>query len=238
MLTVVCFWWFDPKGKCNNVYIYGPEHVKVLHSMVKRNLSLPHEFVCVTDRPDSVPQGIRAVKLDKSTHIPGTRYAKLMLFRRDIEQVLGKRIAYIDLDCVVVGNLDPIFDREEDLVLWRNPNHAEHNRRAYYNTSIMLLSAGCRPEFRESFSPETSPAKAARRTSGSDQAWISMLANKKEPFWGDGSGIYGARRGGDISPGASRELPKDARIVFFPGRREPSMTSVRAQHPWIAEHRW
>ena len=37
---------------------YGPEYVNRLHNMVKRNLTIPHRFVCFTDDPKGLQEGI------------------------------------------------------------------------------------------------------------------------------------------------------------------------------------
>lgn len=234
-LTVVCFWWHDDQAKCRNIYEYTPDHVSVLRNMVKDNLSLPHEFVVVTDRPERLP-GLHTVSLDKRTFVPGTRFAKLMMFRRDIGSIIGDRLLYLDLDCVVTGSLDPIADRPEDLVLWRNPNFGA-KRRARYNTSIMLIRAGCRPALYENFNPKVHPPKLRKKWGGTDQAWLSVKCSPDEAYWTADDGVYGAGRLKDIVPGVGTELPKNARIVFFPGSREPSMQSVKEKHPWIKLYR-
>lgn len=237
-LIVVCFLWHDPQAKCRDIYTYGPDHVRILRDMVKRNLTVPHEFVCVTDRPQQLPD-MRTVDLDRSTFVPGTRYAKLMLWRRDIGEVIGNRILYLDLDCVVTRSLDPVVDRKEDVVLWRNPNfQGPGKRRARYNTSIMLLSAGARPQLYEEFNPRVHPALLRKVWGGTDQAWVShKLSWDDEAYWTDADGVYGAGRLKDVVPGVGTELPDNARVVFFPGSREPGMKSVQEKHPWIAEYR-
>ena len=40
MINIVCVKWGTK---------YGPEYVNVLRAMIKRNLSLPHRFICFTD---------------------------------------------------------------------------------------------------------------------------------------------------------------------------------------------
>jgi hypothetical protein len=191
--------------------------------------------VVVTDRREKLPD-LRTVPLDKTTFLPGTRFAKLMMFRRDISTVIGERMLYLDLDCVVTGPLDPLVDRGEDLVLWRNPNFGA-KRRARYNTSIMLIKAGCRPQLYEKFDPAVHPAKLRKVWGGTDQAWVSVKCSPEEAHWTAEDGVYGAGRLKDIVPGVETELPKNARIVFFPGSREPSMQSVKDRHPWITRYR-
>jgi hypothetical protein len=227
MLTVCCFLWSDPQAKCRAIYTYGREHVAALKSMVMRNLRIDHEFVCVTNTPGEVEGICRAVPLDMTTFVPGTRYAKLMLFRTDIGKLIGDRILYLDLDTVIVDDIT--------LVLWRNPN-ADIPRRARYNTSIILLTAGCRPALYESFDPRRHPAEMRRFTTGTDQAWISHNVRANEAYWDATHGVRGAGRPRDIVRGVGETLPAGTRIVFFPGPRIPTMPDVQDKHPWIAQH--
>jgi hypothetical protein len=237
MITVACFLWHDPQAKHRNLYTYGPEHVRTLKRMVDRHLSLPHEFACITDRPElfAADAAIRPVALDTTTHIPGTRFIKLMAYRPDAGDILGPRILCLDLDTVVTGRLDPLVDRPEDLVLWRNPNFGGR-RRARYNTSMVLLRAGARPELWTRFDKRRTPDMLAAYVGGTDQAWVSHVASPDEAHWTDRDGIYGAGRLLDIVPGVQTVLPDDARIVFFPGRREPSLPAIKELHPWIDAH--
>jgi hypothetical protein len=232
MITVVCYLWYDPKGKNNAVYIYGPEHVRMLKSMVDRHLHLPHRFVCISDREI---QGIETISLDMATHVPHTRYAKLMTFRPDAASVIGERILQLDLDTVITRNIDPLVDRPESLVLWRNPCWGER-KRTRYNTSMLLLTAGTRPDVWIKFDRTLTPALMARHWGGTDQAWISHCAGPDAPHWTQDDGVYGAGRlrGNPVTAGTV--LPDNARIVFFPGRREPTMRTTQEKHPWIQEH--
>jgi hypothetical protein len=235
MITVACFLWFDPHGKNNDIYVYGPEHVAILKRMVARHLTLPHRFVCITDRKPSELPGIDTVPIDKTYHIARSRFVKLMTFRPDAAEAIGTRILQLDLDTVIVRNIDALVDRPEDLVLWRNPNFGGP-KRARYNTSMVLLTAGSRPEFWDRFDPSRTPAMLRKDWGGTDQAWISHLASADEAHWTDADGVYGAGRLLDIVPGVQTRLPDNARIVFTPGRRMPAMGETQASHPWIVEH--
>lgn len=239
MITVACFYWNDPFDRCHGIYQYSAQDVRLLRNQVARHLTLPHEFVVITDRVnEDFGGGIRVVPLDRSRFPAGSRFPKLTVFGPKAEKTIGTRILTLDLDTVVVGNLDTIASRDEHLVLWRNPNFGIR-RRAFYNTSIMLLRAGSRCEFWHRFDPKTSPDMLARDWGGTDQAWVSHVATRDEAYWDADDGVYGAGRLGDYRPDlAHTVLPDNARIVFFPGRRHPGMKDVQARHPWITEHRF
>ena len=238
-LTVVCFFWHDDQAKRRKIYTYTPEHVYVLKRMVERHLTIPHKFVCITDSPEEFGGKIDTVLLDKTTFLPGTMLAKLMLWRRDIGSIIGERILYLDLDCVIIGSLDPIVDRPEDVVLWWNPHYKgpNHNR-TRYNTSIILITAGARPHLYEDFDPKRHPAELKKFCSGDDQGWVSYKLNwKHEAYWTDKDGIDSVSTLKDwLSPGVSTEPPQNARIIFFAGKRIPQMEEMRAKYPWIRRY--
>lgn len=90
MVTVACVFWGD---KFSEDYVYN------LKSMVERNTTVDHQFVCLTDRKKM--DGIRTVPL-----IPGYDgwWNKLQLFNTDHR--LGNRVVYLDLDTLIVSNID------------------------------------------------------------------------------------------------------------------------------------
>jgi len=234
-LTVVTYLWTDPARIRN--YTFNPGHVVILRNMVARHLSRPHEFVCVTNSKqvaDTLARDtIRCVPLDGTTHVPGTVFARLMQRRPDIGGILGHRILSLDLDCVIVGGLDPIVDRNEESVWWRNPNFPAPQR-AFYQTSIQLFTAGSRSELWTDFDPQITPSWVNRRFGGREQAWVSERLDWDEPYWDESHGVYGAGRlGGE---GIYTELPANARIVFTPGNRAPHQPETQEKHPWIEEH--
>lgn len=234
VITVCAYLWYDPNGKRNNTYIYDDEHPRLLQRQVDKNLTLPHRFVCISDR--DIP-GVETVKIDMATHVPRSRYAKLMTFRPDIASILGERILQLDLDTVITRNIDPIVDREEDLVLWRNPCFGINRRRTRYNTSILLYRAGTRNDIYTDFDVKRTPREMAEISTGTDQAWISYKVGEGSPHWSHKHGIYNAGTLQDASPTRRVALPDDARIVMFPGKRDPSMESIQERFPWIKEYR-
>ena len=90
MVTVACVFWGD---KFSVDYVYN------LKSMVERNTTVPHQFVCFTDRKSM--KDIKTVQL-----LPGYDgwWNKLQLFNTDNR--LGTRMVYLDLDTLITGNID------------------------------------------------------------------------------------------------------------------------------------
>jgi hypothetical protein len=234
MLSVCCFLWDDPSRERD--YTFGEGHVVTLRNMVARHLHLPHEFVCVTDRTH-IAEGIRCVPLDDRVHVPGTCGRKLTIWAPDAGTRIGTRILSLDLDMVIVDDITPLVDRPEDVVMFRNPNYVEGGRRAFYQGSIQLMTANSRPKvWNVRFHPHA-PMIVNRRFGGHEQAWLSEMLPWTEAHWSDADGIYGAGRVGDwTDKTVVAELPPGARIVVFPGNREPGQPHVKEKFPWITEH--
>lgn len=244
MLTVVCWYWLDEARKRS--YTFTPQDVRIWDRMIARHLTIPHRRVCVTHRPDLI-DFMETVPLDMTKHVPGTCAVKLMAWRPDIAKVLGERICSMDIDCVVTGKLDPVLDRKEDVVLWKNPNYEQGGKRGFFQGSMQLFTAGARPFLWSDFDPNTTPAMVNRRFGGMEQAWISERLNTQYPepgwdwneaHWTEADGVYGAGRlfNGKMGQGVTTELPDNARIVFVPGNRIPSQGETQANHPWMREH--
>ena len=168
MLIVATYYWSDPT-RAGRGYTFNHDHVRTLRNMVERNLTIPYRFVCVTD--DKI-DGVDTVPLDWRKHVPGTIFMRLMQHNPDIADVLGKRILSLDLDIVITGNIDHIAGRPEDIVLWRNPNFPQP-RRAFYQSSVQLFSAGARPQLWNEFDPRETTKWVNWRFGGAEQAWIS-----------------------------------------------------------------
>ena len=162
-LIVACVWWGTK---------YGVEYVEKLRNSVARNLSVPYEFVCITDRED-VPEGVRAIptpvanELCQSTNSYGDGkgwWAKVGLFKPGLFGD-ATRIMYLDLDVVVCGSLDRIACSQESFCMIENfgPNkgHAAHN------SSLVLWTPSERTDrIYEKFSPEVTVELHG------DQCWI------------------------------------------------------------------
>jgi len=141
---------------------------------------------------------------------------------------------------VIVGNINAIADRHEDLVLWRNPARrpwlkpeGKGAKRAPYNGSLVFHKPGTRPDIWFDFIEGKLPALLRY-----DQDWLSRMAGVDCPYWDESDGVYRLARDDTPGSGVSGELPDNARIVFFPGDRgKPWLPHIMEANPWIAEYR-
>lgn len=92
LVTVACVNAGDYLGR-------GREYVERLYRAVKRNVSLPFEFVCFTDDP-----GCRGARPLPHPGLKGW-WNKLALFKAGVFTP-GTRVVYLDLDTVAVGDID------------------------------------------------------------------------------------------------------------------------------------
>jgi hypothetical protein len=244
MLTVASFFWIDAarQRSCQ----ITPEDVRVWDAMIGRNLTVAHRRVCVTHRPDLI-DFMETLPLDLAKHVPGLCTVKLQAHKPGSIAKEGARVLLMDVDCVVTGNLDPLVDRHESAVWWKNPNFTVGGKRGFIQGSMQLFTVGATSYLWEGFDPQRSIAMLNRRFGGGEQAWISERLNTtwpepgwdwNVPHWTEADGVYGAGRlvGGKMGAGVQSELPENARIVFTPGDRSPSQPEMQAAHPWIKEH--
>jgi hypothetical protein len=240
MLTVATYLWTpDPGSKFTAPYT--PDDVRLLQRMVSRHLTAPHEFAVITDRPELFADDayIRAIPIDWATHVPGTCYVRLMTFHPDGREIFGAdKLLQIDLDTLIVGSIDHLVSRDEDLVLWRNPaRHPSRPGRSAYNTSILLHDLGRIPELWQAFVDMkklgmTIPAK-------DDQWYLSDALGEDMPYFdGARDGVYRIAREDTPNSGVWGDLPANARIVTCPGSEgKADNPRVLAANKWIAEYR-
>ena len=95
-------WMGDYKASDNVERRFNPEWVVKLCNMVKRHLSMRHEFVCFTNVPDSVKQlGVDVITLE---HDLPAFWSKMEVYRQDAPT--ADRILYLDLDVIVLQDLE------------------------------------------------------------------------------------------------------------------------------------
>jgi len=204
--------------------------------MVLRGYPQPHRFICVTDDWQGIDPDIEIVPLwTEFADIPNPHgpknpscYRRLKMFDPDIERVFGKRFVSLDLDCVVTGDLTPLWDRPEDIVLYGNTNP-----QTTYNGSMLLLTAGSRPDVWTLFDPIRSPQQTfAAQQFGSDQGWISLILGRHEAIWTKADGVYSFRNDLRRDPG---NLPEDCRVAIFHGRFDPWSPEIQ-KLAWVKTH--
>jgi hypothetical protein len=119
-LIVACVWWG---------FLYGVEYVEKLRDAVARHLTVPYDFVCLTDH--RVPDGVTRIPPQKTG---AGWWQKVGLFAPDTFD-LGQRILYLDLNNVIIRPLLDIVRSQEPFCMAENflsKNFSAHN------SSVML----------------------------------------------------------------------------------------------------
>lgn len=205
-LTVITWFWGQK---------YSPDYVKRLQAGVARHLKQPHRFLCVTD------QDIDGVETTPIKDPGLTKHkgciVRLRLFDEVWQRDIGAtgRIVCLDLDAVVTGPLDPLFDRDDPFIILQGVNSASHP--CPYNGSIFMLRAGYRPDVWDDFTLAKLD-KIPRLEFADDQGWMRHMIPDAAAYT-DADGVWAFHKGpwrtGD-------NLPQGARVVAFPGRRDPA----------------
>lgn len=211
MLTIVTWLWGEK---------YGTNDVLKLRAGLARNLRQPYRMLVASPEPEDVPL----------TSIPGC-FVRLRMFDPEwqanaMKVEAGGRIVCIDLDVVVTGPLDPLFDREEAFLILQGANASNP---CPYNGSLWMLRAGYRPDVWTDFSIEDAK-EVPHYEFPDDQGWMAhKLPNAAGWKAGSSSGVYAFQKPGWPKGDA---LPSDARLVVFPGWRSPEKFKRLA---WIEE---
>lgn len=233
-LTFVCWRWEPPP---NYRSVFAPETVYALREMIRRHYAPPHRFVCVTDRPEDLP-GVETIRLwDDCSAIPSpvghsypSCYRRLKLFAPDAGETFGERVVSVDLDTVIVRDVEPLFDRPEDFVIW---GESDFPHTTPYCGSLWMLRTGTRSKVWTEFDPKLSPRRAwLAGCRGSDQGWIAYVLKKGEATWGKRDGVFSWRK--DIAKNGYR-LPETARLVAFHGKEDPWGPRCQTVQ-WVRQH--
>lgn len=228
-LTILTWYWKQPEAAVE----YTAHHVNIWADMVQRNITIPHRLVCMTANPDGIDPKVECIAPPtdfENVRIPSWGPKKpqclrrLVMFRRDAASIFGKRFVCMDLDCVVSGLLDPLFEDDVDFKIYRGTAPGRP-----YNGSMMMMRAGARPQVYDEFSLEGA-TEAGRRFVGSDQAWISYKLGPDEAVWGAEHGVKWWE-----SRGPNRRTD-GVRLMFFPGFMKPWHIVDRNTHPFPLEH--
>ncbi len=160
---------------------YGPEYVERLQNGVRRHAKLFTVFNCLWE-----------------TKFPGW-WGKMDLFPP------RERTVYFDLDVVITGNIDFIFEYGGPFCIWEDPWNGG------YNGSVMSIAEGYGQKLRDAFLAD--PEKAMREFR-SDQEFIRYHAPHADTW--PKSGKIKSYKADHLEDG-----PGDAAVVVFHGEPKP-----------------
>jgi hypothetical protein len=216
-INVVCLKWGNK---------YDATYVNRLYSMVKRNLTIPFDFYCITEDDTGIDKNIK-IKPIPNLALEGWWF-KLTFFQKDAYNLKG-RILFLDLDVVIVNNIDEICLTESSFSAVK-----EWNDSGYVQSTVFTLDINQHTYVYDNFI--TNHQSITKRLAG-DQDWISESIDKTKMLffpadwvvsykWHCNSkgfkllGNLGKLLGLWFAFGEA-VLPKNAKIVAFHGKPDP-----------------
>lgn len=239
MIHVVCLKWGNK---------YGIEYVNRLYSMVKKNLTVPFEFHCLTEDSEGVrPEVLIETLPELELH---TWWYKLLIFK---EGFLGfsneDKILFLDLDIVILNSLDPLVSYSDEFCISADTTEQT------YNSSVMCFYANKYPFIWESFWAQKDYIMHHYH---GDQDWVEHVyqtalifpksivksykidLDSKTPFSFGVVGRFWRSKFKCFLPKGIVEKPKGVAIVLFHGKPDPidvmsGPYDKYKQAPWIKE---
>tara|TARA_B110000503_G_scaffold88117_1_gene133643 strand:- start:792 stop:1424 length:633 start_codon:yes stop_codon:yes gene_type:complete len=148
--------------------------------MVKRNLTVPFEFVCFTEDKTDIDPTIIIKNIPISPQISGWWY-KPMFFNPKIG--LEGTILFLDLDIIVFKNIDKLFTHKPgEFLIIRDFNRCAIKNYNKFNSSVFRLSTGQHSYVYDNFIKN--PTNVIRQFHG-DQDWIRASIKTDFDYWPD-----------------------------------------------------
>jgi hypothetical protein len=224
VLFVCCWLWGD---KWPTVY------AERLRAALSRNIAQPFRFVLITDRPSAQADIISPLTEADQPFLqqPGC-LARMRMFDREWQQSIGAqrgdRIANIDVDAVVCGNLDTLFNRRDEFTIMQGFNQTNP---CPFNGSLWLFQAGQRHDVWTDFGPDAyEKYEVPIHSIADDQGWLHYKFPQAKAYTTK-DGVYAFKKIGWGEAGR-RGFPRNARIIAFPGRDPGKYPEL----DWIQRH--
>ena len=137
--------------------LYPATYVNVLYSAVRGNISGDFRFVCLTDDPAGLRPEVEHFPIPdmglEESHWKKGGWPKLCVFAADFFGLSGRAL-FIDLDTVICGALDPMFNQPGEIIAidagpnWKNPAANAPKSAA---TCVFAFTLGAHPEILQNF---------------------------------------------------------------------------------------
>jgi hypothetical protein len=234
MATVLCMKW----GRR-----YGANYVNTLYSMVERNLTLPHRFICLTDDAQGIRPEVECRSLPALTLAPEwerSPWRKLSCFAPELRDLDGP-VLFLDLDLVIVDEIDCFFAHSGEFCIienWTQPG------RGIGNSSVYRYLAGAHEDVFARFQAD---AAGVVRTFPNSQTFLSRSVPALT-YW-PASWCRSFKH--ECLPGRllrrlrAAAIPEGAKIIVFHGQPKPP-DAARGVWPepgkrlrpaaWVADH--
>lgn len=198
---------------------YSAVDVNILHSMVKRHLTIPYRFVCLTDDITGINSEIECFDLPEIS-VPVEKdvspWRKLGMFSKNIGDLRGKAL-FLDLDIIIIENIDCFFTFSDKFTIIENWTQKGKN---IGNSSVYCFTIGAHSDVLEYYNDNISEVT---NKYSNEQIYLSLKINDIE-FW-PASWCKSFKRH-CIPPYIIRyfkapSLPEKAKIIVFHGNPKP-----------------
>lgn len=245
-VNVICLKWGT---------LYGPDYVNRLYKGVKANMDRPFRFVCFTDDPNGLAEGVEAAPIPPPPE--GWRYkwpglfAKLCLFKDGVADLKGPTL-FLDVDQIIIGDLGRFFDYRPgefciiyNWIEWRKTLFRKRPRIG--NSSCFRFDAGKSNKVYEIFERiQRDPAEEPRFRKGSQKFQTMAMFETGKVSWWPKEWVCSFKR--SLVPPFPLNLimparkPKNASILCFHGSPNPheAISGYTKGHinTWVRPTKW
>jgi hypothetical protein len=172
--TVICIKWGTA---------FPAEYVNRLYASVMKNVSRPTRFVLLTDDATGIVSGVQIQPIPDINLPPqgmrGGPWRKLALWSAEL--ALEGDLLFLDLDVVITGSIDRLFDYEPGkFCIIRNWTQKDDN---IGNSSVMRFRAGSAPHLIPDFEKDAVKLSYEYKN---EQIYVSRNSSLHKNYWPDG----------------------------------------------------
>lgn len=174
----------DPERKRNIVCLkhgdkYGPEYVNKLYIMCKKYCTYDFDFWCITENSKELNRNVKIIPIKEQSWRGW--WWKPFLFNHELP--LEGTILYMDLDVVISGDLNKLFDYYPgEYCIIRDFTRAMRPQWERYNSSVIKFEAKSLAHLWDTF--QINPAQYMRKHHG-DQDYIWEQTKGTAKYWPD-----------------------------------------------------
>lgn len=212
-VNVVCMKWGTK---------YGAHDVNVLYSMVKRHLTFPHRFVCLTDDRTGIRPEVECFDMPEiyvPAHKDVSPWRKLGMFSEKLGDLQGKTL-FLDLDIVITENIDCFFTFSDKFTIIENWTQ---KGRGIGNSSVYCFTIGAHSDVLEYYKKNIDEVT---NTYDNEQIYLSLKIGDID-YWPD-DWVKSFKK--HCLPKyivryfKAPSLPEGAKIIVFHGNPKPEDT--------------
>lgn len=220
--TIVCIKWGT---------LFGPEYVNRLYSGVRRNMARPVRFMCMTENADGLHPDIGVLDLPVEPFAEPMNAAlavanrqgamrKTSLFKPGLIDGLDGPVLGFDLDVVITGGLDEIYEMAPGHVAMRHDWTEKRKGRPTGHGSVFRYDPALHGFLYQDLA--ANPYDEVEAARGSEQRYTSHKAMDRGVFsYIPAPWVVSFKYDCNPFPGnylRAPRLPDDARVVCFHGR--------------------